>query len=286
MISVIVCSRRSDVMNQVKDNVAYTIGEVSCEWIIIDNSKKKYNIFQAYNEGARRAKGDILCFMHDDVLFRSTNWGRYVEKAFEEDDKAGCIGVVGTHFLPNTPCGWYHSMVCSGGCIQNTGGNRQNLQDLTHFCDHDLIEAVAVDGMWLCIPKRLFDKGVIRFDEGLFNGFHCYDLDICMQIRAIGLKVLITSKILIEHSSYGSFDLSWWKETQKLYQKWQHSLPQNVGVLITEEEKTVRTEMVNQVMVWLVAYANAKAEKERMSQSKAYRIGRTVLCPFRCFRKQ
>ena len=66
MISLIICSRTADISDELKQNIATTIG---CEYelCVIDNSRNEYSIFTAYNEGVRRAKGDILCFMHDDI---------------------------------------------------------------------------------------------------------------------------------------------------------------------------------------------------------------------------
>lgn len=74
MISCIICSRTSTISNELMQNISSTIG---CEYeiITIDNSTNKHNIFQAYNEGIRRAKGEYLCFMHDDILYHTENWG-------------------------------------------------------------------------------------------------------------------------------------------------------------------------------------------------------------------
>ena len=74
LISLIICSRKADISEELKQNIAETIG---CEYelCVIDNSRNEYSIFSAYNEGVRRAKGDILCFMHEDVLFRTNKWG-------------------------------------------------------------------------------------------------------------------------------------------------------------------------------------------------------------------
>ncbi len=68
MISLIICSRKSDISNSLKENIERTIG-TDYELIVIDNSTNKYSIFSAYNEGVRRSKGDILCFMHEDILY-------------------------------------------------------------------------------------------------------------------------------------------------------------------------------------------------------------------------
>ena len=99
MISIIICSRKAEIDETLKQNIAKTIG---CEYelCVVDNSRSEYNIFTAYNEGVRRAKGDILCFMHEDVLFRCEEWGKKLEDEFAKDEKMGAVGVVGIQFLP------------------------------------------------------------------------------------------------------------------------------------------------------------------------------------------
>lgn len=273
MISIIICSRKADISQGLKDNIAATIG---CEYelCVIDNSHNEYNIFTAYNEGVSRAKGDILCFMHEDVKYISNGWGEKVYKTIQKNVNIGCLGVVGTHLLADTPSGWYHSMLCSGGCVQKENINYINRQDLSHFGKEKIIEAVAVDGMWFCIPRSIFEQTHIQFDANTFTGFHCYDLDICLQIREQGYKVVITSEVLIEHSSYGSFNVAWYESTQLFYEKWHKQLPQNVGIIIPDSEIAVRTEMIKQVMVWITSYAKLEEERSRILNSKTYRLGR------------
>ena len=101
MISLIICSRSSDIDVALKENIKNTIG-TDYELVIIDNSNNDYSIFSAYNEGVRRAKGDILCFMHEDILYRTEDWGKKIIAHFE-DKSIGLIGFAGTHFLPSTP---------------------------------------------------------------------------------------------------------------------------------------------------------------------------------------
>ena len=78
-------------------NIAETIG---CEYemVVIDNSKNSHSIFSAYNEGVRRAKGDILCFMHEDILYKTKNWGEQVKKLFENED-IGVVGLMGAYIM-------------------------------------------------------------------------------------------------------------------------------------------------------------------------------------------
>ena len=84
MISIIICSRNKDIPSELKQNIADTIG-VDYELVVIDNSRNQYSIFSAYNEGVKRAKGDMLCFMHEDVVFKNCNWGERVIKHFQNN---------------------------------------------------------------------------------------------------------------------------------------------------------------------------------------------------------
>ena len=101
MISLIVCSRSKDISRKLRENVEKTIG-VEFEWVVIDNSTGAHSIFKAYNLGSKRAKGDILCFMHDDILFLSNNWGKVVIDAFQMET-LGLLGVIGNHVVPACP---------------------------------------------------------------------------------------------------------------------------------------------------------------------------------------
>lgn len=285
MISIIICSRKSDIQDNLNSNIIKTIG-VDYELIVIDNSNNNYSIFSAYNEGVRRAKSPLICFMHEDILYHTSDWGRRVIEYFR-DERLGLIGVVGTHFLPDTPCGWYHSMIVSGGCIQRENYNDEKSaiekRNLLMLGKKKSIDAVAVDGMWFCVRKDAFKY--IQFDEVNFSGFHCYDLDICMQIRDNNYSIKIVSDVLIEHFSYGSFNSEWVEDIHMFYKKWRNKFPQIAGIELSTSEIEIRTEFVKQVIVWITAYAQSQKELRATRNSKAYRIGKKILKPFSILKK-
>ena len=183
MFSIVVCSRSSDVSTEFKQDLALTIG---CEFelVVIDNSSNKYSIFQAYNEGVRHANGDFLCFMHEDVVFRTKDWGQIIERHFALDDQIGLLGFAGTHFLPDTPMYWYSSPFISQRNLNNDQGVVEEHFHEEWFGDDHLIEVVAVDGFCFFVRKSLFDR--IVFDEKTYKGFHLYDMDICIHAAVRG----------------------------------------------------------------------------------------------------
>ena len=117
MISLIICSRRVNIPESLKQNIELTIG-VEFEFVIINNSEKKYSISSAYAEGVCRSKGDILCFMHDDILFHTKNWGESIVRYFNDYPMAGMIGVVGSHFMPKLPSAWWDNEALEGHLLQ------------------------------------------------------------------------------------------------------------------------------------------------------------------------
>ena len=276
MLSLIICSRNHDISDALQQNIKVTIG-VEYELIVIDNSQSKYSIFSAYNEGVRRAKYPYLCFMHEDILYQTIDWGAKVV-AYLQDEKVGLIGVIGTHFITKDPCGWTDTGLTSG----QTVSINEHYCNLSRFGNKKFVEAVATDGLWQCMRRSLFD--LIRFDDKTFDGFHCYDLDICLQVRSIHKQVLIISDILINHNSNGNWGTSWVKNTYKLYKKWGNELPQIAGVELSPEEIKIRTELAHNTFAWIIEYTKIRDELNRVLSSKAYKLGKTLLAPFRAIK--
>jgi glycosyltransferase involved in cell wall biosynthesis len=160
MISIIICSRNPDISDELKQNIAKTIG-VEYELIVIDNSKNKYTIFSAYNEGVRRAQYPYLCFMHDDILYHTDNWGTKVIEHFK-DEKIGLIGVIGGHYMPKCPASWWSAESRSGQIIQGFINEKNEYEtELYKYTnnkknDCEIIEVASIDGLWFCIPKQSF----------------------------------------------------------------------------------------------------------------------------------
>lgn len=275
MISIIVCSRQSDIPVRLKSNIVDSVG---CEYelVVIDNSNNDYSIFTAYNEGVRRAKGDILCFCHEDILFRSDGWGTAIQSILS-DDTIGCVGVIGAHFLPDAPMYWWSSPYISQYSINNDHGH-VTLNDTRDFFNGRMADVAAVDGVCFFIPSSLFST--IRFDDRTYKGFHVYDMDICMQIQELGKRVCVTDVLTIEHfwSEKSIKDKKYMSmldgNLNLFHSKWSGRLPIVRGI---EEPETVIRRLNN---LCIQAY-----DAVRVRRSKANRIGRCLLMPLKLFRK-
>ena len=280
MISIIICSRKSDISIELKENIVETIG---CEFelFLMDNSGNDYSIFQAYNEGVKSAKGDLLCFVHDDVRFRTSGWGKRIETHFLADEKLGMIGFAGAHFLPDAPMYWDESPFISEHNLTTRNGQTEQCFSLEHFGEKPLSEVAAIDGMCFFVRRSLFDS--IAFDEATFNGFHLYDMDVSMQVRKAGFKVCVCNDVLVEHfydynPSKAGFEL-FEANLRKLYEKWLSQLPLAVGLGGMTEG------VVSQLNEYVKRQMEMKESFEKVRKSKAYRLGKTLLHPLKALKR-
>lgn len=275
MISIIICNKKANLCPELEDNIRDTIG-VEYEVINIDNSHGQYSIFQAYNEGVRQAKGDILCFMHDDILFRSKGWGRVIEDAFMADERMGAIGVAGGHFMPDCPCSWSTCKTTSFHVWQANLDGTATEYGCTDYADGKrLVEVASLDGLFICIRRSLFNT--ILFDDQTFAGFHCYDSDICMQVLAAGYSVNVTFDIGIEHRSNGACNQQYYDNIELWHKKWHSYLPLTRGIQLTDSEKRIHQEYA----IELIEQGKEMLSLYQKLGSPYYRLGYKLLKPYR-----
>ncbi len=222
MISVIVCSRtpRKESETLHMKMIKATIG-VAHEYICIDNSKSTYSLCSAYNAGVNASTGDLCLFLHDDVFCMEQGFGKILEKKFLDNHNLGCVGLAGTNYLPAHTASWVTAgrPFIAGAILHELDSK----QILTVYSDVQTdVPAVVVDGLFFAIPKKLFET--IRFDEITFNGFHGYDLDICMQIRKTH-AIIVTRDILVKHKSGGTYSSAFETYQVRFLAKYAQELP-------------------------------------------------------------
>lgn len=237
MLSIIICSISPERLQQVSRNIQDTIG-VEYEIIAIDNREKKWPIARAYNEGARQARYPFLFFVHEDVRFRSQDWGTVIEEKLKEPD-CGVIGFAGTKIKLKCYSSWlqYYRWVCAFYYQGSKEGTKFEVSHATLECPFE--EVVALDGLGMFVRKDVWSQ--YPFDEELLTGFHCYDLDFSMQIAASKQYknyVCCSLQVLIEHFSLGSYNRSWYQDTIRMHkQKWNKMLPLKVEGVKLDKKK-------------------------------------------------
>jgi hypothetical protein len=238
MISIIICGTHPHIDSLLQRNIEDTIGNCDYEIIYLHNERNVHSIFELYNTGVARSMGTVCCFMHDDIIFHSKNWGVIVESDMR-NQTIGAIAVAGTKYIRKAPAFWP-----ALGNVQNIiQSDKLNQRESIHWKIASKTEQVIVfDGLWFCIRKSLFNN--IRFDDITFRGFHFYDMDIALQIYQLGIKTICSNQILIEHCSFGNIDKEWFKSSIAFYTKWNKLLPISVLEEPANNEEVIRMEDV------------------------------------------
>lgn len=145
------------------------------EWLLIDNTDNQFtSISKLYQDALRKAKNDLIFFMHQD-LYLPYGWEEKIAQAIQEmSDRHLRWGVIGAVGVTQDPDG--------DGPIASFKG---------HWCDpHGYFylrplphEVESLDEQWLGIRRS---QG-IEFDENL-PGFHCYGIDLSLSARDAGYQ--------------------------------------------------------------------------------------------------
>lgn len=226
MISIIVCSVDQNRFASLEQSIADTIG-CDYELIVIDNREGSLSIFEAYNKGIERSKGDVLCFSHEDLIMHTNEWGIKVYNHFNNPE-VGAIGICGGTAFPSCPAPWWNRGSLNEHRANNidTWPGKPSRHNIINPENEQRSEVVVLDGAWICIRKSLFNT--ISFDDNTFKGFHAYDSDICLQVRDSGFKCYVIHDVLLEHFSPGVANPAWFAAVETLADKWAAELPQFV----------------------------------------------------------
>jgi hypothetical protein len=227
MISIIIASADPNQLRQVTENIETTVG-VPFEIIAINNSDASKGICEIYNSGIQQAKYDMLCFMHEDIVIKTDDWGKYVLNFFTAHPNYGLLGIGGSEYKSLAPSGWNPTGI-ETAYINLIQRFKYKQQEPFHYYknpgEKKFAEVACVDGVWLCTPKAIAAE--LMFDEITFKGFHAYDLDFSLSIGQ-NHKVGVTFDVLIDHFSEGRYDTEWIAATLDLHKKWSSRLPVNL----------------------------------------------------------
>jgi hypothetical protein len=167
--------------------------------------------------------------MHEDIELKTFDWGKNVIKHFSDDKALGLLGVVGSTYKSSIFSGWapYGSRkrVDYANLLQAYKFKKAPTNHYYHNPENKTLKEVAVlDGVFLCSRKQIIKKH--PFDQETFKRFHCYDIDISLNIGRY-YKVAVTYDVLLEHLSEGRFEREWADATMALHKKWRNELPVN-----------------------------------------------------------
>jgi GT2 family glycosyltransferase len=138
-------------------------------------------LIRALNQGASLARGDALCFLHNDTEMLDPGWLDKLASAVAGGERVGLAGLYGARRLRKD--GRYAGRSIVHGLAGEPGRLPMRRTAVT--------EVAAVDGVCLFLPRAVLAE-VGGFDEG-YGFFHGYDRDLSFAVRATGRHCVVVN---------------------------------------------------------------------------------------------
>lgn len=152
-----------------------------------------FNYSSINNAAAREARGDMLCFLNNDIEVIAEDWLCLLHEQAEQPDK-GCIGAM--LFYPDDTI--QHAGVILG--MEKVAGHAYKHWPRSSCVDHpyfDKPQAVsAVTAACLMIRRAVFEE-VGGFDENLAVAYN--DVDLCLAVQQAGYQNVWTPQAELYH---------------------------------------------------------------------------------------
>ncbi len=213
-ISVVIPTRKID--DQYLKHVEKMFSHPKTEILVYENDGSE-SLAKIYNDGLKDAQNDIIVFMHDDLILETKNITPKVIRLFEKNPEYGIIGLAGTDNLISGM--WWQDRTSMYGIV---GHEHEGKRHVNHYSKGDysekLKETIVIDGLFMMVHRQRIKH---TFNEQ-FEGFHFYDLPICLENHLDGVKVGVTTKIRVTHKSVGMVNKKWEKNKlffEALYEK-------------------------------------------------------------------
>ena len=179
MISV-VCVYNNEAILKVALSRSLQSQTATFELILLDNRDGRYrSAAQALNDGGRRAIGDFIMFVHQDMWLASNTWLEEAETMLRTLPDLAVAGVAG---MSSAGRHWYERMKFS---ISSFGLDERAEVGRVHKPE----EVQTLDECLLLVPRRVFER--LEFDETTFDGWDCYGSDYCLSATHMGLRVCV-----------------------------------------------------------------------------------------------
>lgn len=173
------------------------------------------SIHEAYNSMIDQAKdrnATGLVLIHDDVRIRDPKLPTKLTSLLA-DPTVGVVGVIGARRPMSAEWWWYERH----GCVEDT-------QMVIDF-GRGTVDVDVVDGLLLALSPAALE--IVRFEPDRYPGFHGYDLEVCSQARAAGLRVVVLDTD-VYHDTYPHGKIrdraSYLRADRAWRSKWRHGL--------------------------------------------------------------
>ncbi|MFW6246924.1 MAG: glycosyltransferase, partial [bacterium] len=219
-IVVVFSSHLSDAEDsKFTNHVMESIG-VKYSHVVCYKNHNQYSLPELYNKALKEYSSNdtIIVFCHNDILFRTKNWGRLLLNKFNNTN-FDVIGVAGTTFLNNGV--WWTDRTKMVGIVDHTDGIQEWTSTYSPERKGHITPTVLIDGLFMAVNPENLEH---YFDED-FKGFHLYDLSFCIPNYLDGCNIGVTTDIRILHKSVGQTNEQWEENRKQFVEKYKDELP-------------------------------------------------------------
>lgn len=216
-ISFIICSYRPELLEKCQRSVAASLVNACRYEFIVTSGDKKRGIFGAYDKAAKKANFPLLCFLHEDVeILSHSYWLQHLQPLLQLKE-TGIVGVAGSKDFTSTGIWWDQANRLSGAALHSHNSH----QWVTSYGEFG--EVIVVDGLIFFIKKEVFD-GLGGYSKTDLDGYHYYDVDLCMRAHWAGYRNY-TINLMVQHASIGQMPPQWEINRRKWLAKYLSRLP-------------------------------------------------------------
>jgi hypothetical protein len=188
---------------------------------------------------AQKAKFPYLCFIHEDIIMPTQNWGRDMVLFAEQTDRCGIIGFAGGRRVKKNFICWWEGQGQEERCRFYDLAVRELRLKYNNPDNAEFAQVITLDGLFLFVRKEIWKNN--PFDEDTLKGFHFYDADFSFGIsRKYQNYVYLKSDIY--HFSEGNINKAFYEAALIFQKKWKKELPSSMGnrkISLKEEMNSV-----------------------------------------------
>jgi GT2 family glycosyltransferase len=165
--------------------------------VVLLEDPRPFNFSRINNEAARKAGGEFLVFLNNDIEVITPDWLSEMVSHAQRPD----IGAVGAKlWYPNDTIQHAGLVLVAGVAGHAHLGRKRG--DHGYFSRASLIQSLsAVTAACLCVRRKVFEE-IGGFDEDLAVAFN--DVDICLRIQKAGYRNLYTPYAELYHHESAS----------------------------------------------------------------------------------
>lgn len=236
--SLICCVSKPDIFeNVLLKSITRERHNHDIEIIPIINNDNRYSASNALNVAIDSARADHVIVAHQDVELLSSGrtdcvgWFDKLDEIIDgQSDDWAILGSAGIALkYGSADVGkWGGALKTDTVAIGSVWHSDEALNEEPYWNGiKDTLLAHCCDECLMVIDRK---KGM-RFDSQ-FHGFHFYGVDICLQARAAGYKVLCSDLPIIHYGKYSASMVGqtrYWHYLRFIHNKWKYRFPEMFG---------------------------------------------------------